>query len=545
MAITDNSTSSFLGGFLDEDEDEAVVKSAPKVNALDADLYTDADYDGANAVGITAANESKFQEIDRLIEANARELIKRYPSGGIKSSRVVTSTILRQAPADYFDRYEQTIVDGTEFVQNALADRGGSDMIGESQANPTDFDLQERAYILIKALILEYLGNSTRWQGSGGRASNTDRAVIAQLISNEIIGFSVIDPLWRDRNINEIVADGPFGIKIEVAGSWHRVRGCKFRDQAQLENLLERLFQSVGKSASRMTPRLKARLHDQSRLYSMHKSIMPQGPSLNIRRHPERNWEPKDLIDRGSASEELLTDLGNLIRKGCSYLVVGATSTGKTSMLNALSGFYKNNVRILTVEDSLELKLNPNKMLSPGMETVAPSTDGEFKGVTMRELVQSTLQMAPDVVIVGESIGAEAFELCTVLNTGHAGASTLHANSVRDTIPRLMGMIGQAEVISPDAALPMIGSAFDFIVFLEHSSIDGSRKILEVAEIPNYPEFDQGNKPFLNPRTIWRLDRKTGVWNKLNEVSDELVERRGLDLERDLTWEELKELSKV
>ena len=545
MSIPESSTNNFLSGFLHGDEDEVEVSSRPKVNALDADLYTDTDYEGANAAGAVISSESKFQEIDRLIEANARELIKRYPSGGIKASRVVTSTILRQAPVDYFDRYQRTIKDGTDFVQNALADRGGSDLVGESQAHPTDSDLQEKAYILIKALILEYLGGSTRWQSNEGRASSTDRAVIAQLISNEIIGFSVIDPLWRDRNINEIVADGPFSVKIEVAGSWQHVRSCKFRDQAQLEGLLERLFQSVGKSASRVTPRLKARLHDQSRLYSMHKSIMPMGPSLNIRRHPERNWEPKDLIDRGSASEELLTDLGNLIRKGCSYLVVGATSTGKTSMLNALSGFYKNNVRILTVEDSLELKLNPNKMLSPGMETIAPSSDGEFKGVTIRELVQSTLQMAPDVVIVGESIGGEAFDLCTVLNTGHAGASTLHANSVKDTIPRLMGMIGQAEVIPADSALPMIGSAFDFIIFLEHSSIDGSRKILEVAEIPNYPDFDQGNKPFLKPRTIWRLDRKTGDWNKLNEISDELVERRGLDLERDLTWEELKELSKV
>lgn len=544
MSTPENSTNNFLSGFLNGDEDEVEVSSRPKVNALDADLYTDTDYAEANAAGVEIAKESKFQEIDRLIDANARELIKRYPSGGIKSSRVITSTILRQAPADYFDRHQKAVKDGTDFVQNALADRGGSDVVGESQANPTDLDLQERAYILVKALILEFLGGNARWN-SDGRTTTTDRAVIAQLISNEIIGFSAIDPLWRDRNINEIVADGPFSIKIEVAGSWHYVRSCKFREQAQLEGLLERLFQSVGKSASRVTPRLKARLHDQSRLYSMHKSIMPQGPSLNIRRHPERNWEPNDLIERGSASVELMTDLGNLIRKGCSYLVVGATSTGKTSMLNALSGFYKNNVRILTVEDSLELKLNPNKMVAPGMETIAPSSDGEFKGVTIRELVQSTLQMAPDVVIVGESIGGEAFDLCTVLNTGHAGASTLHANSVKDTIPRLMGMIGQAEVIPADSALPMIGSAFDFIVFLEHSSIDGSRKILEVAEIPNYPEFDQGNKPFLNPRTIWRLDRKTGDWNKTNEVSPELVERRGLDLEADLTWEELKELSKV
>ena len=230
--------------------------------------------------------------------------------------------------------------------------------------------------------------------------------------------------------------------------------------------------------------------------------------------------------------------------KGCSYLVVGGTSTGKTSMLNALTGFYRNDVRILTVEDSLEMKPNPNKMLSPGLETIPPRPGGD-KGVSIRDLVRGTLQMAPDVIIVGESTGAEAFALCQALNTGHAGASTIHANTIRDAIPRMLSMVGQGEVIQAEAALPLIGAAFDFIIFLEHSLLDGSRKILEVAELPSYPEFDQSNKPFLNPRTIWRLDRETSSWNKIQGVSDELIERRGLKLEPDLTWEELKELSKV
>jgi len=535
----DNSTNSFLSGFLNEDEDEAVVRNTPRSNALDADLYEDQDYRGANAAAAPSTSQvppSKFAVIDKLIESNIRALHERFPEGGLRGSRVITSTILREAPVEYFDRFTEDLEVGTVFVQNLLTDRGGSDIVARSQENPTDEAMQEAAYTLVRSLILEFLGKKA--------FSPLDRTIISQLISNEIIGFSAIDPLWRDKTINEIAVDGPFSVKIEVSGKWIYVRSCKFRSQAHMEQLLERLFQSVGKSPSRMTPQLKGRLHDNSRLWTNHKSIMPQGPSLNVRRHPEAHWTPAQLIERGSASAELLTDIGNLINKGCSYLVVGGTSTGKTSMLNALSGFYRNDVRILTVEDSLELRLNPNKMVAPGLETLPPHPSGTG-GVNIRDLVKGTLQMAPDVIIVGESTGGEAFDLCQALNTGHAGASTIHANTVRDAIPRLLSMVGQGEVIQAEAALPLIGAAFDFIIFLEHSVADGSRKILEVAELPSYPEFDKANKPFLNPRTIWRLDRENSSWNKVNEVSEELNERRGLDIERDLTWEELKELSKV
>lgn len=537
MSIPDNSTNSFLSGFMDEDEDELEVKSRPRPNALDADLYTDEDYSAANAAGESNEAKSDFEELDKLIDSNIRALIERYPEGGLRGSRVVTSKILRAAPANYFDRFIDDTKVGTEFVQNLLTDRGGSDVVARSQANPTNEAMQEEAYSLVRTMVLEFFSKRA--------LSPRDRAILSQLISNEIIGFSNIDPLWRDKTVNEIVVDGPFSIKIEVAGKWHYVRSCRFRDQAHLEQLLERLFQAVGKSPSRMTPQLKGRLHDNSRLFTNHKSIMPHGPSLNVRRHPESYWTPDDMVKRGSASPELMADIGNLIYKGCSYLVVGGTSTGKTSMLNALTGFYRNDVRILTVEDSLEMKPNPNKMIAPGLETIPPRPGTDDKGVTIRDLVRGTLQMAPDVIIVGESTGGEAYDLCQALNTGHAGASTIHANTIRDAIPRMLSLVGQGEVIQAEAALPLIGAAFDFIIFLEHSLVDGSRKILEVAEIPSYPEFDQANKPFLNPRTIWRLDRADSTWNKINEVSDELKNRRGLNLERDLTWDELKELSKV
>lgn len=520
----DNMTQGFLSGFNNEDEDELSVNEVPKLEVS---------FNSAS----TRESESQSKKIDLNIEATLRELMRNHPSGGLAASRGVASTTLLSAPENYFDRFSEDVELGTMFVQNLITDRGKSDAIAKSQDNPTDEAAQEEAFSIVKTMILEFLSKKT-WNG-------VDRAIIAQLISNEIIGFSVIDPLWRDKSINEIAVDGPFSVKVEIAGKWHYVRSCKFRSQAHMEQLLEKLYQSVGKTLSRMTPRVKGRLHDNSRVFSVHKSIMPHGPSLNIRRHPERHWAPVDLVTRGSASAEMLTDVGNLIYKGCSYLVVGGASTGKTSMLNALTGFYRNDIRILTVEDSLELKPNPHKMVAPGLETIPPRPDRGDQGVTIRDLVQACLQMAPGVIIVGESTGGEAYDLCQALNTGHAGASTVHANTIREAIPRMLSLVGQGEVIQAEAALPLIAAAFDFIIFLERSPIDGTRKIVEVAEIPSYPEFDESKKPFLNPSTIWRIDRENSSWNKVNQISNDLIERRGLNLERNLSWEELQELSKV
>jgi len=540
MTSVSSTTSGFLGGFLDEDEDEVVVKSNRDRSALD-DSEDPVKYatpkDRLEEVA-TLKSDSKFTEIERLISANVRALRERYPEGGLRSSRVITSKVLLEAPAGFFERFDEVVAEGTTFVQNMLADRGGSEIVGRSQENPTDEAMQEAAYRSVQAFTMEYLGKKVY----GG----IDKAIISQLITNEIIGFSAIDPLWRDKSINEIAVDGPKRIRIEISGHWRNVPSCRFRDAAHMSVLLERLFQSVGKSLSRMTPNVQGRLHDNSRLKGIHQITMPDGPALNVRRHPEKHWTPADIVARGSASPEIMTDIGNFIHKGCSYLVAGSTSTGKTSMLNALSGFYRDDMRIITIEDSLELKLNPNKMLVPGMETTPGAPDKSYLGVGLRDLVRNSLLMAPDVIIVGEAKGGEAYDLCQALNTGHAGAATLHADNAQHAVnSRLFGLIGESGVVSADAALPMIAAAFDFVIFLEHSLEDGSRKIAEVAEVPNYPEFDKSNKPFINTRTIWEIDRENGGWRKVNEVSDDLKIRKGLNGNNFLTWEELKELSKV
>lgn len=481
----------------------------------------------------------------QLIQSTHRKLRERYPSIGIKQGRVITSEVLMKAPVDYFDRYATSVAQGVTAVQNSISTQGRSAPISDAQNNPTDDTYQDEAWRLVHEFASDF-ADSHGFRG-------LDKVILINLIGNEIVGFGRLDPLWRDRSIDEIICNGPRDIQVEISGRMHRIPSCKFDSPEHLSNLIDRLYNAIGKRVSIMSPREKGRLHDNSRMYAVHPSIAPGGPLLNIRRHPERFWTPADMVERGSASIPVMETIGNLIYKGATFLVVGETSTGKTSMLNALTGFYRPDVRILTLEDNIELKPNPNKMIAPTMECRDPRPDqaGDY-GVSMRDLVKSSLQMRPDVIVVGEVTDGAAYDLCQALNTGHAGASTVHANSESEAIPRLMSLVGQGGIVDSENSLPLIAASFDFIVYLKHWPIDGSRRISSVVEIPGYPSFDQANRPYLDLRPLWRFEeheivdgKVVGDWVKMGDISTELTERRNLHLEPDLTWDELKELSRV
>lgn len=478
------------------------------------------------------------------LEENFKRLKKMYPGGGIKSSRFITSGILLKAPFDYFADYERDVEKTVRWVQTALAEKEKSAVISDAIQKPTDDAVQEIAYRAVINLTLEYL-ERLNYRG-------IEKEIVKSLVCNEIIGFGQLDPLWRDRTIDEIIANGPFDIQIEIRGQLKKVPACRFRNEAHIMSLIERLYGAIGKAVTKTTPLVKGRLHDNSRMFAVHTSIAPLGPNLAIRRHPEKFWTPTDMITNGSASEELMVSIGNLIYKGCSFVVIGGTSTGKTSMLNALTGFYRPDVRLLTLEDSLEMKPNPNKMLAAAMECKPGPRERPYDGTNMRDLVKASLQMRPDGIIVGEVTDQAAMDLAQALNTGHFGASTIHANSEFDGIYRIASLIAQSELVSSDGALPLIAAAFDFIIHLEHFPIDGSRRIVSISEVAPYPENDSSGRLGLPLNRLWRfvddglVDGKvTGHYQQVGHMSPLRSERRHLDIERDLTWPELQELSKI
>ena len=518
--LSDDST--FAAIFEDDEEGEALLKAK-----------------GEHSTHMERYNNGT---IEKLLENNIKELRKRYPMGGVKASRFITADVLMEAPSNYFDRYDDTVKKAVDWVQTTISDAGNSGIIGSAQEDPTNDEKQDEAYRIVQAAASEFMGKYVSFMG-------IEKTIAVSLICNEIIGFSKLDPLWRDPKVDEILCNGPKDIQVEIRGKIYKVKACHFRDRDHLQGLIERLYGAIGKIVSKTTPIVDGRLHDNSRMAVVHDSVAPFGPNFSIRRHKEDYTPPQKLIEWGSANEELLTFVGNLIYKGCSVLVLGGTSSGKTTLLGALTGFMRSDHRILTLEDNIELKLAPNKLTAASMECLPPRPDRPNSGVTMRDLVKASLRLRPNAIIVGEVRDGSAYDLCQALNTGHYGMSTIHANSEYDGVYRLVSLVSQGGMIQNEGVLPLIAASFDVIIRIERFPSDGSRKIVSVTEVSPFPERKESGELVLPTRTLWKfvdegLDehlKVLGHWEQVGELSKERKELRRLDLEKWLTWEELEE----
>lgn len=491
----------------------------------------------------TGLNRYNSQTIEKILEDNIKELRIKYPMGGLKASRFLTTEVLLNTPASYFDQFEETITKGVSWVQNLIADGGKASIIGDAQLEPTNDEKQEDAYRIVNSAAADYLDKKSSLR-------NVERKLVITMICNEIIGFGRIDPLWRDKNVNEILCNGPKDVQVEIGGLLRRVPGCVFRDRDHLMVLIERLYGAIGKIVSRTTPIVDGRLHDKSRMAVVHHSVAPEGPNFSIRRHKDDYIGPDKLVGWNSATPELLTFLGNLIYKGCSILVIGGTSSGKTTLMAGLSGFMRPDHRILVLEDNIELKPAPNKLTAASMECLPARADSPGSGVTMRDLVKASLRMAPQAIIVGEVRDGAAMDLIQALNTGHYGMSTIHANSEYDAIYRMSSLISSGGEITGDATLPLIAAGFDVIVRIDRFPTDGSRKIVSISEVGAFPQRRESGDMYLPTKVLWEfvdegLDENMkvlGHWEQLSEISEERRKFRRLDLEKDLTWEELVEI---
>lgn len=494
--------------------------------------------------GVTYNHSDQYERTEAMLNQSYKDLRAKHPQGGLKSSRFITWEIIEQAPDDFFDRFESIAKEATTWVQTTMADRGASDAIGEAQANPRDEALQDKAFRAIQTVAMEYLDRTS----SRGIVRN----LITYMIAADMLGFSRIDPLLHDSGITEIAINGPYDVQVEIRGKMRKVPCIKFRDVSHLENLLERIFGQIGKSLSRSTPLLDGRLLDQSRIAASHRLVSPAGPNVAIRRHAEKFWTPQDLIDFNSATPELMTDVGNMIYNGCSFVVIGGTGSGKTSMLNAMSGFFNPNERVLTLEDTLELKIHPSKLAAAPMECVpANPHKKDDHGVTMRDLVKTSLRMRPDGIVIGEIRDGSMYDLCQGLNTGHWGASTVHANSPEDGVQRMQGLVTESGLISAEGAIPLIATAFDFVIMVQRFPQDGSRKITSISELALHGKLGSDGRPFIPVKKLWEFEASewkdgdekiTGEWVKKGELSDTRKHNRQMDLVPRKSWEELQEI---
>ncbi len=304
--------------------------------------------------------------------------------------------------------------------------------------------------------------------------------VLAGMICDEIVGYGPIDSLMKDETVNDILVNGPNSIYVERAGILSKTDKF-FISERQLLDIARRLVNKVGKNIDESHPLVDSRMPDGSRLNVVIPPIAIDGTSMSIRKFGNGHRTFHDLIKFGSLNEHMANFLVIAARCRMNIIISGGTGSGKTTMLNALSGFIGEHERTITLEDAAELKLQQEHVVR--METKSGGEDGRGR-VTMRDLLVNALRMRPDRIILGECRGEEAFEMLQAMNTGHSGSmSTLHANTAKDALARLESMIIMAQSELPIVAIKRyISSSVNFIIQVSRLP-DGQRKVMSITEI--------------------------------------------------------------
>lgn len=304
-------------------------------------------------------------------------------------------------------------------------------------------------------------------------------AIINRLI-NEVFGFGIIQPLLDDDSITEIMINGPKEVYVERNGKIE-LTDLKFDSYDQILQIIDRIVSPLGRRIDESSPIVDARLPDGSRINAVIPPISVKSPTLTVRKFKETILDYESLINLGTLSKEMSTLIDSLVKARVNILISGGTGSGKTTLLNVCSTSIPKDERIITIEDSIELKLHQPHVVS--LEARPPNIEGKGE-VTIRNIVINSLRMRPDRIIVGEVRGPEAFDMLQAMNTGHDGSlSTIHANSPKDVISRLISMVFMAGVDMPVAVLrEMIFSAIEVIIQTSRFR-DGSRKITSISEL--------------------------------------------------------------
>ncbi len=299
-------------------------------------------------------------------------------------------------------------------------------------------------------------------------------------ICNDVLGYGPLEPLLARDDIADIMVNGSQKCYIEVAGKV-RLTNVRFRDDAHLMNVCQRIVSQVGRRVDESSPICDARLPDGSRVNVIAPPLAIDGAALTIRKFKKDKLTLQQLVKYNSISPEGAEVLRILGRVRANVLISGGTGSGKTTLLNCMTAFIEKDERVITCEDSAELQLQQPHVVR--LETRPPNLEGEGE-ITMRDLIKNCLRMRPERIIVGEVRGPEAFDLLQAMNTGHDGSmGTLHANSPREALSRLESMITMGGYSLPSRTIrEMITSSIDVVVQAARLR-DGSRRITHITEI--------------------------------------------------------------
>ncbi len=311
-------------------------------------------------------------------------------------------------------------------------------------------------------------------------ARGTNMELFREVMYDELIGYGPISPMLRDKTVDEVMANGPERIFVERRGRLYET-GAKFMDNRHMIQIVQRIVEPLGRHVDEASPMVDARLPDGSRVNAIIPPLALDGSSITIRKFAEKKLTTDDLIQFGSMTPEIALFLEEAVRARQNIVVSGGTGSGKTTLLNVLSLFIPLGERVVTIEDSAELKLNHRNLVR--LESRPANIEGRGR-ITIRDLLVNALRMRPDRIIVGECRSAEALDMLQAMNTGHDGSlTTVHANNPRDCLGRLETLVMMGGYDLPSSAVrEQVASALNLVI-QQSRLADGSRKITHITEV--------------------------------------------------------------
>ena len=337
-----------------------------------------------------------------------------------------------------------------------------------------------------------------------------------KLLFASLRGLDVLALPMEDPDVTEIMVNGPEEIWLEKEGRISRFDD-RFSSPDKLGDVVQAIASRVNRRINEASPMVDARLSDGSRVNVVLPPVAIDGPCVTIRRFPENPMSMEDLVRIGSVTEECAEFLRKLVVSGYNIFISGGTGAGKTTFLGALAGYIPEGERVITIEDSAELRLRNVRNLVR-LESRPANLEGEYE-VTIRDLIRNALRMRPDRIIVGEIRGEEALDMLQAMNTGHDGSlSTGHANSAEDMLSRIETMVLMGKELPIQAVRKQIASAIDIFVHLSRLR-DRTRKVTGIYEVAGIRDGEVALDPLYEFReTGEEGDRVEGTLVRTGEL---------------------------
>ena len=392
----------------------------------------------------------------------------------------------------------------------------------QERLSNTAVDSEERAFEIIAREVFEY----SKLNGCANDYLMMKK-IIKKIYYKTRTKLNILQPLIDDDQITEIMVNGYDQIFYEKNNIIKRY-DISFDNNEEVIDVLQSIASNVNREINELTPILDARLPDGSRVNGVFSNIAINGPSITIRKFAKEVMSIEALVANETLTIECAILLKILVKCGYNIFISGGTSSGKTTLINALGNFIDKGERVVVIEDSAELKLSSVENL---VQLECRNSNSLGKGeVTISKLLKNSLRMRPDRIIVGEVRGEEVFYMLQAMNTGHSGMSTGHGNSIQGMLKRLETMYLMEASIDIEAIRRQISEAIDVMIHIEKQG--NSRKVVEVAEVIGY----ENGIFVLNTLVKQRVDGKVGF------TGNKIVQTRKINLKGESSLDELRRI---